>query len=219
MDGNGIDDPLQIMEHTYSYFQLVFTTNHDNSNWKSIKSDPLTHKCIDLSSLDKSIPPYEIRDAIFSFKPFKSPGPDGLHSFFFQKYWPIIKPFVTNLCINVFESGTLPLGTNDTYLCLIPKNFNVNNLKNLRPIGLCNTIYKVVTKIIANRLKPLLANIINPYQASFLKGRRASDNATIIQTSSKANMVLKTLLTAWNGPLSTEPFVTSNSLQRYPNLS
>lgn len=71
--------------------------------------------------------------------------------------------------------------TNNTYIGLIPKSDNANNLKNFRLIGLCNTIYKIVTKIIANRLKPFLKDLISPFQSSFIKGRRTCDNAIIIQ--------------------------------------
>lgn len=73
-------------------------------------------------------------------------------------------------------------------------------LKNFRPIWLCNTIYKTVTKVIANRIKPLLPDIIGPIQASFLSNRRATDNAIIVQEyitrfdkmrGNQANMILK----------------------------
>lgn len=66
-------------------------------------------------------------------------------------------------------------------LFLIPKIPNANHLHNFRPIGLCNTIYKIITKTIANCIKPFLETIIGPYQSSFFKGRRPSDNAIIFQ--------------------------------------
>lgn len=58
---------------------------------------------------------------------------------------------------------------------------NANHIKNFRPIGLRNTIYKIITKILANQLKPFLEKIISPFQASFMKNRRESNNAIIIQ--------------------------------------
>lgn len=84
--GNWIDDPKQIMEHTHSYFQDIFSTSHNYSDWSSIKNDTPSRHQIDLSTLDTNISPVEIKNAIFSFKPFKSPGSDGLHPFFFQKH-------------------------------------------------------------------------------------------------------------------------------------
>lgn len=109
-------------------------------------------------------------------------------------------PSVLSLCHNIFTTSTIPPDLNRTYLCLIPKFENGNNIKNIRPIGLCNTVYKLVTKVIVNRIKPLLDKLIGPYQASFLKNRRAADCAIIVQEvvnhyqkmkGSKANMILK----------------------------
>lgn len=57
---------------------------------------------------------------------------------------------------------------NSTYICLIPKFKNAFSLKNFIPIGLCNSQYKIVTKIIANRIKPFLQNIIGLTQVSFI---------------------------------------------------
>lgn len=70
---------------------------------------------------------------------------------------------------------------NSTYLCLISKCRNVTTLKNFRPISLCNTLYKIITKIISTRIKPHLAKIISPNQASFMAKRRASNNVIIVQ--------------------------------------
>lgn len=108
-------------------------------------------------------------------------GPDGLHPFFFQKYCHIVGKSVRTLCHSVFKNHYIPPDINVTYLCLIPKNPNANFLRNFRPIGLCNTIYKIITKIIANRIKPFLDKLIIPYQSSFMKNRRASDNVIVIQ--------------------------------------
>lgn len=66
-EGNWIDDPQKIMDHTLSYFKENFSTSHSHSNWSSIKSDTPSHHQIDLSSLDTNISPIEIKNVIFSF--------------------------------------------------------------------------------------------------------------------------------------------------------
>lgn len=81
----------------------------------------------------------------------------------------------------VFNTQTLPDSMNNTFFCLIPKFSNANLLKNFCPISLCNTTYKIITKIIANQIKPHLIRLISPYQASFLKGCWACDNAILVQ--------------------------------------
>jgi hypothetical protein len=64
---------------------------------------------------------------------------------------------------------------------LIPKVEQPSNFKEFRPISLCNTIYKLITKVLVNRLRPMLDQSIGPFQSSFLPGRSTSYNAIILQ--------------------------------------
>jgi hypothetical protein len=73
----------------------------------------------------------------------------------------------------------MPEGVNDTVIVLIPKNQNAKSLRDFRPISLCNVIYKVVSKCMVNRLRPLLDDIISPTQTAFIPGRLITDNAVI----------------------------------------
>jgi hypothetical protein len=73
----------------------------------------------------------------------------------------------------------MPSGVNDTAIVLIPKTKNPTSLKDFRPISLCNVIYKVVAKCLANRLRPLLQEIISETQSAFIPGRMITDNAII----------------------------------------
>lgn len=70
---------------------------------------------------------------------------------------------------------------NITNVVLILKVDNPKFINQFRPIALCNVIYKAITKIIANRLKPALDKIISPTQCSFIPGRHSSDNVIIAQ--------------------------------------
>lgn len=76
------------MNHTRNYFLNIFTT-YVITDWSIIKIDKEIFHNIDLSSLDDPLKNHEIRNEIFSFKPYKAPGPDGLHPFFFKKYWQL----------------------------------------------------------------------------------------------------------------------------------
>lgn len=70
---------------------------------------------------------------------------------------------------------------NSTHITLIPKVQHLESITQYRPIGLCNMIYKIITKIIVHRIRPLVPKLINPTQNSFLKGRRTVDNAILVQ--------------------------------------
>lgn len=112
--------------------------------------------------------------------PFKAPGPDGLHPFFFQRYWEIVGKSLEDFCAQVFTEWAIPPIVNQTYIYLIPKTSFAATISQYGPISLCNTVYKVITNIIVNRIKPYLQEIIGP-KSSFLAGRRASDSALLVQ--------------------------------------
>jgi hypothetical protein len=78
-----------------------------------------------------------------------------------------------------FDTGNMSDEVNDTVLVLIPKKKDPEELKDYRPISLCNVVYKVVSKCLVNRLRPLLQDIISPTQSAFVPGRLIIDNALV----------------------------------------
>ena len=73
----------------------------------------------------------------------------------------------------------MPEGVNNTAIVLIPKVDNPVKLTEYRPISLCNVIYKVVSKCLVNRLRPILEEIISPEQSAFVPGRMITDNVLV----------------------------------------
>lgn len=116
----------------------------------------------DCLSLSKPLQDHEILTAIHSFKPLKAPGPDDLHPLFYQKYWDTICSSVKFVCHKIFLDHQINPAINTTYICLIPKHKHAATISQYRAISLCNTIYRIITKIIVNRLKPILEHIIHP---------------------------------------------------------
>ncbi|GKU99672.1 hypothetical protein SLEP1_g12482 [Rubroshorea leprosula] len=123
----------------------------------------------------------DIQDALFSLKPFKAPGPDGLHPIFFQKMWPVVVEILCTHIKNAFTSSSIPNGWNDCLISLILKIKNPETVQQFRPIGLCNTTYKIISKILVNRIKLVLETLISPCQTSFVPKRKGTDNILILQ--------------------------------------
>jgi len=91
----------------------------------------------------------------------KAPGADGMPSIFYKKFWSLIGELVKKEVLDVLNGGPIPDGWNDTIIVLIPKTSSPNMLKDLRPISLCNVLYKLISKVLANRLKNFLPEIIS----------------------------------------------------------
>ena len=92
----------------------------------------------------------------------KSLGPNGFTMNLFHHFWALIKLEVWNIVEYSRVSTRILLAFNATFLTLIPKCEGVDSLNKFKPISLCNVIYKIITKAIANRLKPLLPSLISP---------------------------------------------------------
>jgi hypothetical protein len=112
---------------------------------------------------------------------YKAPGSDGFQAIFFKQYWHIVGEDVYNLIHHAFAAGTFNPCLGETLIALIPKVDHPQNFKEFRPISLFNTVYKLITKVLVNKMRPYLDQIIGPYQSSFLPGRGTCDNAIILQ--------------------------------------
>ncbi|OMO94467.1 reverse transcriptase [Corchorus capsularis] len=123
----------------------------------------------------------EIKKALWSMKPFKTPGPDGLHAGFFQHCWEDVHLSLCKDIQEIFATSSMPDSWKRFLIVLVPKINNPESIRLFRPISLGNTCYKIVTKIVASRIKGTLNDLISPFQGTFLEGGRASDNIILAQ--------------------------------------
>lgn len=133
----------------------------------------------DSNMLIGEVPAEEIRKVLFGMAADKSPGPDGFTSEFFKATWAITGGDFTNAVQSFFDKGFLSKGINSTILALIPKNDDAISMKDYRPISCCNVIYKVISKILANRLKKILPSVISSNQSAFVKDRLLMENVLL----------------------------------------
>ena len=92
--------------------------------------------------------------------PTKDPRPNSMSTIFFQKYWNVVGNDVTCMVLNVLNSNMSMAEINRTNITLIPKIKNPTKMTNFRPISLSNVIYKLISKVLANRIKTILPQII-----------------------------------------------------------
>ncbi|XP_044505748.1 uncharacterized protein LOC123225703 [Mangifera indica] len=103
----------------------------------------------------------EIKETIFAMDNNKAPGLDGYGACFFKAGWNIIGDDVIKAIKHFFKTGHLLKEVNCTILAFVPKITNPFLCKDFRLIACCNTLYKCITKIMANRLKAILLQFIN----------------------------------------------------------
>jgi hypothetical protein len=104
--------------------------------------------------------------------PDKAPGPDGLTTRFYIACWDIIKKDLVKMVRKSQNCRKIGGSTNSSFLALIPKEKGAQSFARFHRISLCNTGYKIITKVIANRIKKVLPRIILENQGGFIQGRQ-----------------------------------------------
>ncbi|KAL0287951.1 UNVERIFIED_CONTAM: hypothetical protein Scaly_2750400 [Sesamum calycinum] len=132
-------------------------------------------------ALVQSVTREEIKDAFFDIAEDKAPGPDGYSSGFYKAAWPVIGEEMIKAILEFFTTGRLLKQVNTTILALIPKVRAPSTVSDFRPISCCNVLYKVITKIIVQRLRLVLDKLISPSQNAFVPGRSIGDNILLAQ--------------------------------------
>lgn len=161
------------------YFKVLFSSEGlglDSVEWSEI---PAIITPEQNSGLMKPVTVEEVKQVVFDINLSKCPGPDGMNGYFFPQVWETGAVEITEMVQRFFSSGVLEEGMNGTNICLIPKSINAKNMSEFRPISLCNVAYKVISKLMAKRLKKVLPNLISETQAAFVEGRLISDNILV----------------------------------------
>lgn len=180
-DENGI---WQSEEHCFSglitgFYEKLFTSSNPQNMGRILDG---VHEVVTASMNADSTRPYianEVDRAIKEMAPLKAPGLDGMPPLFYQTYWSDVGMDTTQAALPCLNSGSLLKSINHTFIILIRKVQNPERVNEFKPIGLCNVLYKIVSKVIANRLKPLLNTIISDTQSAFIADRFITDNVLI----------------------------------------
>ncbi|CAM8957099.1 unnamed protein product [Rhodiola kirilowii] len=176
------EDEEKMMEIVSAYFNSLFQSsiaqNEERIDAELRELIPSITAGMN-EELLKDISEEEIKRALFSLGPLKAPGIDGFPAIFYQKFWEKLKSSIIREVTLFWSEGVLDGEINRTLITLIPKKKDAERMEDWRPISLCTVAVKIITKILAMRLQPILGQVISPFQSAFIKGRIISDNFVV----------------------------------------
>ncbi|WZZ09772.1 hypothetical protein YC2023_095693 [Brassica napus] len=155
---------VAVIPYTIDYLRAIHPYRHDSSRTDILVAIPSAE---------------EIRDIVLSLPKCKAPGPDGFSSEFFISSWDLVGTDLTAAVRSFFLTSSMPRQTNATVISLIPKTTGASSLSDFRPVSLCNTVYKIISKILSARLKTIIQDTVQRNQVGFVKGRVLGDNVLL----------------------------------------
>nr|GEY23276.1 hypothetical protein [Tanacetum cinerariifolium] len=178
-DGDWINDPSlvksEFLEHFCNHFQqpLNTSTSFDISFANSLSASQSTH-------LERNCSRDEIKRVVWDCGGDRAPGRDGFSFKFFTTFWDLIEEDVVRFVNEFFLSGYFPKGCNSSFITLIPKVTNAKFVSDFHPISLIGCQYKIIGKILANRISTVIGSCISAEQSTFIKGRNILDGPFIL---------------------------------------
>ncbi|XP_048605373.1 uncharacterized protein LOC106386312 [Brassica napus] len=154
------------------YCKLSVTVAMENQNTLRWTAEAITHLAAEFNEAD-------IQTAFLNLPKSKAPGPDGYPAEFFKANWSMVGKDMIAAVKEFLSTGCLLQQWNSTIISLIPKKANANRMTEFRPISCCNTVYKVASKLLANRLKAALPKLIFSAQSTFVPGRLLAENVLL----------------------------------------
>jgi hypothetical protein len=176
-----VEDDANLKEMVNNYYKNLFARSESNIQWQQTRySYPHIHDA-DYDNLKATINHLEVKSALFDMSPWKAPGPDGFPAGFYQNGWNDMGSSICDYVKNIWINPVDVANVNFTDICLIPKVDRPEFVSQFRPISLCNVSYKIITKIMVNRLKKIIPQVVSPFQAGFVPGRNITENIVIAQ--------------------------------------
>lgn len=173
-----IEDPQGVKQEVLAHFKDVFSEQWRIGPKILGQFQSIGNDCI-AESLEASFTEEEVWAAVKSCDRNKAPGLDGFNLMCFQKCWKVFKADVLQFFNAFYENGKLVRGVNSSFITLIPKIDGPANISDYRPISLIGSVYKILAKVLTNRLRKVMPRVIGEAQSAFLGGRNILDGVLI----------------------------------------
>lgn len=174
-----VEGPNEVRAATVSFFKNLFS----KEEWDRLTLDGVVFPTLSEGENNTLIAPFsleEIEDAVKSSDSSKCPRPDGFNFAFIKEFWDIMKYEVRIMFDQFFGNDCLPRCLLSYFLTLIPKVKSPQGLSDFRPISLLGCWYKILSKVLANRLANAIGNLIPKTQSAFLKGRQLVEGVVVV---------------------------------------
>ncbi|GJU33149.1 RNA-directed DNA polymerase, eukaryota [Tanacetum coccineum] len=179
VDGDWCIDPGKVKDVFMQHFAARFKKpNSTRFKLNFVFPNRLSDEQVE--NMDQLISRDEIKSAVWSCGENKSPGPDGYTFEFFRRYWNFIGPDLCSAVECFFDKGSFPMGNNASFIALIPKVPDAKYVTDYRPISLIGSVYKVITKVLANRLATVVSDLVSDTQSAFVANRQILDGPFIL---------------------------------------
>ncbi|CAN1829772.1 LINE-1 retrotransposable element ORF2 protein [Linum perenne] len=179
-NGEWIDETVELERHISAFYMDLFKDERRVTDLSAMRDYPTVIQSDIRYKLEGPVTEMEIKSAVFQMGPTKSPGPDGYPGCFFQRHWNVVKDDLISEIRGFFASHRFPEGWNSTNLALIPKVRTPETIAQFRPISVANFRAKIISKILANRLKPYLPGMISELQSAFTGNRSIQDSIVVV---------------------------------------
>ncbi|GKV09904.1 hypothetical protein SLEP1_g21338 [Rubroshorea leprosula] len=174
-----VEEPEMVKAEAVRYFCQLF----QNEKWSRPMMGGIQFRKISAEQrewLERPFSIKEIEEGLHSCDDSKAPGPDGFNFNFIKFAWSTLKDDFVNFMCEFHQHGRLVKGLNSSFLALIPKKLNPLQFTEYRPISLLGCLYKLLAKVLANRLKMVMSDIISDSQSAFVGGRQLVDSVLIL---------------------------------------